>query len=297
MFDFARGVNFSEGGSRVHVAFGGIFGNPNDLALNMVALLPLAVSIALRRGTAPRRAVAAACALFMFGAVIASHSRGGALGLAAMAGVLGLFLLRRRPGLVVGAAIALALAAPMTPASYWHRLASITDSSQDDTGSREQRRTLLRESAQAFLENPLTGVGAGQFKNWNPEGRESPWRESHDVLLQVAAELGIGGLLVMLYLILRGAMCVHETRRLLRQMRAHPDGRRTPEKTKRLAGPRAPPVSRHDAAFFNAKDNGCSAGRPVCLALFGSVAYNWTRLLSSRRCRSAARHPAGEEIR
>ena len=38
----------------------------------------------------------------------------------------------------------------------------------------------------------MTGVGAGQFKNWNPQGRVQPWRESHDVLLQVAAELGVG---------------------------------------------------------------------------------------------------------
>ena len=170
VFDFARGVQLTESGGRLHGAVGGIFGNPNDLALNMVALLPLALFLALRDGSALRRGIAGVCALFMFGAVIASHSRGGALGLAAMAGVFGLFLLRRRPGLVFGVAITLALAAPMAPASYWHRLASITDQSQDDTGSRETRRTLLRESYQAFLENPLTGVGAGQFKNWNPRG-------------------------------------------------------------------------------------------------------------------------------
>ena len=54
-------------------------------------------------------------------------------------------------------------------ASYWHRLSSITDESQDDTGSREARRILLRESFTAFLQHPLTGVGAGQFKNYDPE--------------------------------------------------------------------------------------------------------------------------------
>ena len=57
------------------------------------------------------------------------------------------------------------LTAPLLPASYWHRIASITDGTKDDTGSREARRQLLRESFQAFIENPLTGVGAGQFKN------------------------------------------------------------------------------------------------------------------------------------
>jgi len=278
VLDFARGVQLTESGGRLHGAVGGIFGNPNDLALNMVALLPLAAFLALREGSALRRGIAGACALFMFGAVIASHSRGGALGLAAMAGVFGLFLLRRRPGLVFGVAITLALAAPMAPASYWHRLASITDESQDDTGSRETRRTLLRESYQAFLENPLTGVGAGQFKNWNPAGRQQPWHESHDVLLQVAAELGIGGVLIMSYLILRGAMSVGETRRLLRRTRAYSNRRRTAGQTKRGGGPPVQPVAPDDAAFFDVHSASMAAalaGWFVC-ALFGSVAYNWT---------------------
>ena len=278
VFDFARGANLAESGGRVHGAIGGIFGNPNDLALNMVALLPLAVSIALRHGTAPRRVIAAVCAFFMFGAVIASHSRGAALGLAAMAGVLGLFMLRRRPGLVFGTVMALALAAPMTPASYWHRLASITDESQDETGSRAARRVLLQESYQAFLQNPLTGVGAGQFKNWNPGGRQQPWHESHDVLLQVAAELGIGGLLVMSYLILRGGMCVRETRRLLRLARADPNRARAPGQTTRTGGPAVPPLAPDEVAFLDAHSASMAAaltGWFVC-ALFGSVAYNWT---------------------
>ena len=273
VLDYARGVNLVENG-RVQGAVGGIFKNPNDLALNMVSLLPLAVFVTLRPSPVGRRLIAAVCALFMLGAIVASHSRSGTLGLVAMIAILGVFAIRQRPGLVIGGAIMAMLALPMLPASYWERLSSITDQSKDETGSREAREILLRESYQAFVENPLTGVGAGQFKNWNPTGREQPWRESHDVLLQVAAELGIGGLLVFCYLIVRGGLCVRETRRLLRRARRDRQGTRV----KSTAGAPAPRLSPEEFAFLDAHSAAMAAslaGWVIC-ALFASVAYNWT---------------------
>jgi O-antigen ligase len=274
VFDYVRGVNLIENG-RVQGAVGGIFKNPNDLALNMVALLPIAAFIILRPTSSPlRRMVAAGCALFMLGATVASHSRSGFLGLAAMVGVFAVYAIRKRPGLVIGGAIAAAMALPMLPSSYWQRLASITDESKDDTGSREARAQLLRESYQAFAENPITGVGAGQFKNWNPEGREQPWRESHDVLLQVAAELGVAGLVALLYLIARAGLSVRETRRLLRRARRS----RRPNRLGVAAAPAAPRLSPVQEDFFDAQSAAMAAslaGWFVC-ALFASVAYNWT---------------------
>ena len=44
VFDYARGVNLVEGG-RVGGAVSGIFGNPNDLALNMVTFMPAALMV------------------------------------------------------------------------------------------------------------------------------------------------------------------------------------------------------------------------------------------------------------
>jgi O-antigen ligase len=275
VLDYVRGNHLVENG-RVEGSVGGIFKNPNDLALNMVAMLPLAIFIALRPGPPLRRATAAGCAVLMLGAIVASHSRAGTLGLATMLCVLAILLIRRHPGLVIGGVIVVSLAAPMLPSSYWHRIASITDSSLDETGSREARRQLFHESLQAFLENPITGVGAGEFKNWNPDGRQQPWRESHDVLLQVAAELGILGLALFLFLIARAFMCVRESRRLLRRAapkprRARPDGSgRTPVPEIRLAPSEYEFLEAHTAAMFAAV-----AGWFVC-ALFASVAYNWT---------------------
>lgn len=275
VLDYVRGVNLV-GDERVRGAVGGIFQNPNDLALNMVALMPLAIFTMLRPGSPLKRLTAAGCAVAMLGAIVASHSRGGFLGLVAMLGVLALFAVRQRPGFVIGGALAVALSLPMLPGSYWNRLASITDASKDETGSREARKIVFRESLQAFAQNPLTGVGAGQFKNWNPDGREQPWHESHDVLMQVASELGIGGLLLIGYLIVRAGLSVRESRRLLRRARGGP-----PRGRWQGAGatpPRQAVIAPGEAAFLDIHTAAMAAsitGWFVC-ALFASVAYNWT---------------------
>jgi len=273
VLDYARGVNLVENG-RVKGAVSGIFGNPNDLALNMVSVLPLALFIAMRPGPSGRRLFAAGSAVFMLGATIASHSRSGALGLVSMTIVLVYFAIRRRPGIVLGGALAMAVALPLVPSSYWERLESITDQSKDLTGSREARQTLLRESTQAFLENPLTGVGAGQFKNWNPKGRAEPWHESHDVFLQVAAELGIGGLVLFVFLIARAGLSVASTRTMLRRVRLAS----APSRARRPSAKPVPHLERDECESLDAHSAAMAAsltGWLVC-ALFASVAYNWT---------------------
>ena len=89
-----------------------------------------------------------------------------------MSVVLGVLAARRRPGFVVVGVLVVLCALPIVPGSYWRRIASITDESKDDVESSQARRRLMGESADAFIANPLTGVGAGMFKNWNPPTRQ-----------------------------------------------------------------------------------------------------------------------------
>ena len=134
VMDAGRGINMVENG-RVRGAVGGMFRNPNDLALNMVAVMPLAVSLALRSGTLLRRGAAVISAVLMVGAIVASQSRSGTIGLLMMALILGVQMVRRAPGVAFAGVLALLLALPLVPGAYWHRLSSITDESRDDTGS------------------------------------------------------------------------------------------------------------------------------------------------------------------
>ena len=59
---------------------GGIFGNPNDLALNMVVFLPFALAAVFRRDRPARRGLAALCAGVMMVTIVLTSSRGGSSG-------------------------------------------------------------------------------------------------------------------------------------------------------------------------------------------------------------------------
>src|SRR5688572_5018832 len=95
VLDYARGINLIENG-RVQGAVGGMFKNPNDLALNMVAILPLAGIFVFRPISPFRRGVAALAAMLMLFAVVASQSRAGTVGLVAMVLVFAANVVKRR---------------------------------------------------------------------------------------------------------------------------------------------------------------------------------------------------------
>ena len=266
--NYAQGINLVEGG-RLAGAVGGIFGNPNDLALNMVTFLPLASVVALsRHRPAWRRIIAVVVAALMVATIVLTRSRGGALGLAVALAAL-MFLGRKvRPGFAIIATLSVLAAAPMLPASFWARMNSIVDADEDArmyTGSRAARSEVMQEGISAFLDRPITGVGVGQFKNYNPAGRDQPWLETHNAMIQVAAETGFAGLLLFVYLIVRAATAAVSARRMLGDRRI-----RAPENSGVLT------ASDRHALFENTVALSAGlAGWFVC-SLFASVAYNWT---------------------
>lgn len=262
--DYARGVNLVEDG-RVTGAVGGLFGNPNDMALNMVAFLPLGIVVALGRSGPVIRAVALIGAPAIAAAVIFSKSRGGLVGLVAMLLVLLYQLRRLRPGVAALVAAASLATIPMLPESFTSRMSSIVNPDEDPTGSREARKRLLREGWETFLENPVVGVGAGQFQNYQPDEREEAWRETHNAALQVAAELGIAGLIVFIVLIGSGFASVLGAGGLLRRVRY---ARRAREPDATLA--RREPLELYASAMVASLTGWFAA------AMFASVAYYWT---------------------
>ena len=270
VFDYARGVNLIEN-DRLAGPVGGIFGNPNDLALNMVTFMPAAALFALSpRCSRGRRLVAAAAAALMLAVVILTKSRGGLIGLLAM--VIALVILGRkiRRGFVAIAVVSVLLALPFVPSSFWTRMSSIVDEQEDRqhyTGSREARRIVMQEGIDAFIAFPFTGVGAGQFKTYNPPGRKEKWREAHNVLIQVAADLGIFGLLAFAFLIVRGLFVALRTRRMLTATR----GRAGPEPLDAAITGDERRVLYHQTVAMTAGLIGWFA-----CAMFASVAYSWT---------------------
>src|SRR4029078_3371987 len=75
----------------------------------------------------------------------------------------------------------------------------------------------MKEGINTFLERPFAGVGAGQFKNYNPPGRKERWRETHNAIIQVASETGIFGLVAFVFLIVRAIGANVTAKRLLKR--------------------------------------------------------------------------------
>lgn len=270
VFDYARGVNLVEDG-RLAGPIGGIFGNPNDLALNMVTFMPIAGVVAMsNRYSIWRRGTAALILTLMLATVVFTKSRGGIVGLGMM--LLAFLLLGRkvRRGFTTIGVVAMLLATPFMPASFWARMASIVDERQDTfhyTGSREERRMVMQEGWNAFVQRPFTGVGAGQFQNYNPPERKIRWRQTHNALIQVAADTGMFGLIAFLFLIFRAAFAAASTRRILRRPRRSRD-----------PDPIAAVLTDRDRSALYDHTVGTTAalvGWFAC-SMFASVAYSWT---------------------
>jgi len=265
VLDYLRGVNLTEG-DRVRGAIGGMFNNPNDLALNLVTFLaPALIFVVLERRTS-RRLLASACSMVMLAAIVCTKSRSGFLGLLAMGAVVLYYTARLKPGIVLAVIVAGIIAVPALPQSFWDRMGSITDADTDPTGSREARIRLLTQGLEVFTENPLTGVGAGQFQNYNEPGVTiERWRVTHNVWLQVAAELGIMGLAVFAFLVIRAYRACFATLRALGASRTRA---RAPTTT----------LDDEDRRIVDLNAKGMLAalvGWTVC-SIFAAVAFNWT---------------------
>src|SRR4051812_10326728 len=244
VFDYARGVNLVEG-DRLSGAVGGMFGNPNDLAMNLVTFLAPTLFIIFHDRKTSRRLFAALLAVIMLAGIVFTKSRGGFLGLLAMFAVAGYYVAKAKPGIIFAGALAVMLAMPAMPASFWARMDSIGNAETDPSGSRAARIRLLTQGVQVFVDNPITGIGAGQFMNYDGPGMIERWRVTHNVWLQVAAELGIFGLAAFAFLVYRAFAASYTAMRELRPRRS----RRTAARAlRRPAATRAGPAARRSAA-------------------------------------------------
>ena len=264
IYDFSRGVNLAEG-DRLRGAIGGFLENPNDLAMNLIVFMAPALIIVFHDHRMLRRLVAAGVVLAMAIAIVLTKSRAGFIGIGAMGLVVIYYTVRERPAIVFALIFAAMIATPLIPGSFWNRMASITNADEDPTGSRQQRIQLFKQGLQVFAENPITGIGAGQFVNYDGAMMIERARVTHNVWLQVAAELGIFGFCTFAFLVWRAFSSCFAARRAIRgPTRKHPGATTllTPEEQKIID--------------MNAK--GMLAGLVgwlVC-AFFASVAFNWT---------------------
>ncbi len=178
---------------RVGVDVGGMFGNPNEMAMHLVMMTPLVITLGIAAKSSLLRYSYFIMAFLFIGANMVTFSRGGFLGLLACGAVLAWKLGRRQrlnvsiASIVIGGIIILA-----APGNYGLRMLSIFIPGLDPVGSSDQRKELLERSLLVTARNPW-GIGIGNFPIVGIRNLQS-----HNAFTQVSAELGILGLIAYL---------------------------------------------------------------------------------------------------
>jgi O-antigen ligase len=214
-----RSGNFTVEGYRVMGKIGvyGLFGNPDDMALHLITMLPIVVALLLGSRSYINKLVLGSITLLMLAGTIFSFSRGCFLGLLALTAVMAWKLGRRnKPAVLVMLFLAVMFFLALAPGHFATRILSIFDHSLDPVGSASARQNILLRSIWVALRHPLLGVGMGCFPIASIRNLGT-----HNAYTQVAAELGLPALAVYV------GFMVYPIKRLYRIERETFDARRS----------------------------------------------------------------------
>jgi O-antigen ligase len=214
-----------DGFSRIagYTGASGLAGNPNDLALMLNLIIPLAgVLMVMARGM--RRLLAAAALLIAVAAVVLTFSRAGFLTLSASFLMFLATLVRRKaPGAAIGILLIAVCVPPLLPDGYLDRLSTITNIAEDKTGSAQGRWLDDKIAVGVIADHPVIGVGIGQdVLAMNDARALDTWRRVHNAYLQYGVDLGIPGMFLFTWL---NVLCFRTARAVDRRASQRPEHR------------------------------------------------------------------------
>lgn len=177
--------------------------DPNSYAIKLVPLVALAYTLIKTEHKRLLRLLAMGILGILFGAVTLSFSRGGLLGLFAVIVLIGLEEIRNKKALIVLVLfLAVAYLAIPKELAFFSRFRSFEQVTMD--ASIVQRLRVLQGGIQMFLDNPILGVGAGNFIVHSKDYANTNFPlVAHNSYLHVAAELGIMGIILFLTLLMK----------------------------------------------------------------------------------------------
>ncbi len=176
----------------------GVFRNPNDLAMALTIVIPLAICLFRDSRPAARLFLSgtiATCVLTIF----LTFSRGGILGLGAAVVTMG----ARAGGGVRRSVIALVIIAVLAVPLYddfWERESSYSNLEEDR--SFLGRMNSIRVGIRMFLDSPIVGLGLGgsrvAYSLYDPWGSTKNTVLIHNTWVQLLAEMGLLGVFTYL---------------------------------------------------------------------------------------------------
>jgi len=181
---------------------GGFLGDENDAALAMLVALPLALYLFRQATTAGARLGWGMGGLLILMTVVFTFSRGGFLGLLAIA-LWGILTTKKRVQVIGALALAALLLFAVAPDEYWARMRTITDTEE---GTAKIRQNYWAAARRMFADSPIWGVGGDNGGVLMPEYsfdfpeeyRPNQWgRAFHSLYFQLLAEFGSLGVLLI----------------------------------------------------------------------------------------------------
>lgn len=169
------------------------FDNPNTFAEVLLLLLPLTLALILCSKHLFSKLLASGAFILGTAALGMTYGRAAWIGMAC-AMVVMIFLWK--PKLMPVFIVLCVLAVPFLPDSIWHRILTIFDSSDSSTSS---RFPLFKAGLDVIVRRPLSGAGLGTaavqryVKLLNLYHARTPFVHSHNIYIQVWAELGVLG--------------------------------------------------------------------------------------------------------
>ena len=187
----ARGAQYPE---RAH----GAVGHYMTFAGQLLLWLPAACAITLSRAHRRWRVAAAAAAVVGAATLAATFTRSAWIG--CFVALVVVTAVSRPRGLLV-LALALAVAVVVAPPAYRDRLASALDPGH---ATNVERRHMWSAGVRMFLDHPITGVGLqdlhAAYDRYRPPEAREPAGHLHNVYVQIAATMGVVGLLAFAWL-------------------------------------------------------------------------------------------------
>ena len=182
---------------------GGFLADENDFCMTMNMIIPFSFFLAMNTSGGKKIYYIVLTSLFLF-VIILSNSRGGFVGL--IAAFIYCWLRTKRKiltALIMG--VLAVFAVVVAPSAYWDRIHSISEEGADK-GTGEERVYTWKIGWHMFLDNPIIGVGQGNFP-WvfqkyelQVTGSDDPFygrsvagRAAHSIYFTMLPELGILG--------------------------------------------------------------------------------------------------------
>jgi probable O-glycosylation ligase (exosortase A-associated) len=175
--------------------FGGMDNNCFGVAL--VSTIGPAVALALGAKKWYEKAFAIAAVLLILHTTLLTFSRGALVGLA-LVGLTAFIIMPKRPKHIGALVLIVLIAARLTGPQLMARYATIAVEEEDRDASAESRLDLWKDCLKVMWQNPVFGVGPGNFRVVAADLGWSPGKQAHSTWMQTAAENGAPGVALLL---------------------------------------------------------------------------------------------------